>query len=293
VAAFGLGLLAKQTVVTLPFLLVLLDLWPLGRLGRPGGRTAAAGRLLAEKAPLFLLSGAAVAVSWRVQQSWGAMDPLAGVGFANRAANALVAYATYLGRAVWPSGLAILYPHPGRVDPAAVAGAALLLAALTAVAFLGLRRRPWLALGWCWYLGTALPVIGLVQIGVQASADRYTYLPLVGVAIALAWSASALAAARPALRPAVLAASLAAVATLAAAGRAQTLTWRDDVTVFGRAVAVTRGNWLAEMNLGAAYGARGEYAAALEHFEAALRIRPDYPAAAENARRARAALAGR
>jgi tetratricopeptide (TPR) repeat protein len=289
VACCALGLMAKATVVTLPFAL-LLDVWPLGRFGRPGRPTPTALRLVAEKLPLFAISAIGSAVTLLAQQGWGAMAPLAGVGFADRAANALVAYTTYLGRALWPRELAILYPHAGSVPAAAAAAAALGLLALSAVALAGWRRRPWLAVGWLWYLGTLVPMIGFVQVGVQAAADRYTYLPLIGISVALAWAGAEELARLPGMRVPGALAALAAVAAFACAGRAQTLTWRDDLTVFGRAVAVTRGNWLAEMNLGAAYGNRGEYRLALEHFEAALRIRPDYPTAAENVRRAREAL---
>jgi tetratricopeptide (TPR) repeat protein len=292
-AALALGLMAKPTLVTLPFVLLLLDWWPLGRLRPRRDGSSRSARLVAEKIPLFLLAAASAALTWRAQASWGAMDYLGDLSLAERCANALVSYVAYLGTAVWPAGLAVYYPHPGHALGAArPVAAALLLLALSALALAGARRRPWLAAGWLWYLGTLVPMIGLVQVGAQARADRYTYLPLIGVALAAAWSLADVAGRRPRLRTAAAVLALAALCALAAASRAQTALWRDDRTLFGHAAAVTRGNWLAEMNLGAAFGAQGEHAAALEHFEAALRIRPDYPLAAENARRAREALAG-
>lgn len=292
VAALGAcAMMSKPTAVTLPVALLLLDWWPLGRLRAAAGAGPSRVRaLVVEKSPLLVFAAAAAALTWRAQLLAGAMDPLAHVGLADRAANAAVAAVAYLQRLAWPSGLAILYPHevPG---PATALGAAAALGALSLLVLALRRRLPWLAAGWAWYLVTLLPAAGLVQVGVQGAADRYTHLPSIGVAIALSWSAARAASRRRLVVP-VAAAAVAALALLGAATRAQLAHWRDDVAVFTRAVDVTRGNWLAELNLGAALGARGDHAGALERFEEALRIRPGYPLAMENARRARAALGG-
>jgi len=286
-ALFACGLMAKPSVVTLPLALLVLDWWPLGRLR---GRTA--GRLLLEKVPFFLLAGASAVVTVVVQQSWGAMGHVAGLTPALRLANALVACLAYLRRLVWPTGLAILYPHPGAgIGLAAPLAALAVLAAVTALAVLWRGRRPWLLAAWLWFLATILPMAGIVQVGVQATADRYTYLTQLLLAVAAAWALGELAARRPAARALAIGAASCAVLALAVAGHLQAGYWVDDVAVFGRAVAVTRGNWLAHVNLGAAYGARGDHAAAREQFLEALRIRPDYPMARENLRLAEEALA--
>lgn len=285
-ALFALGLAAKPVVVTLPLALLILDAWPLGR-----HRAVSWTRLALEKVPFLVLAAASALVTWRVQAAAGALDPLAGLSLADRAANALAGYAVYLRHAFWPEGLAVLYPHAGAAADlrGPLAGLVLLLA-VTALAFRWRRRWPWLAAGWSWYLVVLLPMIGIVQVGVQASADRYTYLPLIGIGLVVSWGAAGVAARSARVRSAVVAVALAAVAALSCAARVQTATWRDDVALFGRAVAVTRGNWLAHLNLGAALGARGEHERALEQFRAALRIRPDYPMARENERRALEAL---
>lgn len=295
-ALFALGLMAKPSVVTFPFALLLLDAWPLGRLGWLGAATVGEtparpsrgrfARCLLEKVPLLLLTAASGVLTYRAQASWGAMDYLRGLTLADRLGNAFNSYLDYLGKTLWPQGLAIYYPHPGQILFAGkVAAALLFLAVASALAVACGRRRPWLATGWFWYLGTMIPMIGLVQVGAQSSADRYTYLPHLGVAVLASWEAAAAVSRRPRFRPGVVLLSLVAVVALATVSRVQTTYWKDDVAVFGHAVAVTRENWLAQLNLGAAWGMRGEHRKAREHFAAALRIRPDYPMARENLRK--------
>jgi tetratricopeptide (TPR) repeat protein len=283
---FALGLLAKPMLVTLPLVLLLLDFWPLGRLAVrwrgapvPGGGAGSIRAALLEKAPLFALSAAASAVTLVAQREGGAIFPLLTLPVATRVGNAALAYVRYLGQAAWPAGLSIFYPHPGDslrwgAAAAALAGLAVLSAGALALA----RRRPWLAVGWLWYLGTLVPVIGLVQVGNQALADRYTYLPLVGVFLAAAWSG------REATRrwaPARAAAPWVAGAGLLALGAAAAVQaghWRDTLSVFSHAVRVTPGiNWLAEANLGYEYERRGDHAEALAHFTRAVRRQPGIP----------------
>jgi tetratricopeptide (TPR) repeat protein len=278
----GLGLLSKQMTVTLPLVLLLLDWWPLGRFAAgpqgaalPAGRTPA--RLVAEKIPLFALAGAAGAVTLLVQRGSGAVKGLDLIPLAPRAFNALVAYVRYLGKTLWPFELAALYPHPGpalRLD--AVFGALAVLLALSAAAVDLRHRRPWLAFGWAWYLCTLLPVIGIVQVGWQSMADRYTYLPLIGIFVALCWEAAARTGSGPARRAAV-AASLLLLAGLGALSRRQSATWHDSVSVFEQAVGATRDNLLAEYYLGKAQRLAGNPAEAIRHLREAIRINPRYP----------------
>jgi tetratricopeptide (TPR) repeat protein len=178
---------------------------------------------------------------------------------------------------VWPSGLAVFYPHPGGGLPAwQVAGSAALLALLSALGLRWARTRPYLAVGWLWYLGTLVPVIGLVQVGLQAHADRYMYLPLVGLAIAVAWGAADLALLRRGARQLLAAAGAAAVAGLAFTAWQQVKTWRDGVTLFERAIAVTEDNFIAHRNLADELLQRDRFAEAEPHYREALRIRPGW-----------------
>lgn len=262
--ALALGLLAKPMVVTLPFTLLLLDWWPLGR----WACARAAWPLVREKLPLFALVAASAVVTWTVQQAGGAVTTT--LPLATRLGNALVVWVAYLGKALWPVGLSPIYPHPGARPSLAVLAAALLLAAITALAVVQRRRRPHLLVGWLWYLGTLVPVIGLVQVGATAMADRYTYVPLLGIFVALAWSLPA----RPEPRL-VGAAAVVVLALLGVRARDQAAVWRDSTTLFTHALAVDERNPLAHVNLGVELGARGELDRATAHLERALALRPD------------------
>ena len=262
VAAFlALGLMAKPMLVTLPFVLLLLDYWPLRR------------RALLEKLPLFALSAASSIVTYRVQSAAGAVQGGDVYPLSIRALNALLSYLTYLRQAFWPSDLAVFYPHPGADLPRAAAlGAGLLIAAVTAVAVATRRRHPYLLVGWLWFLGTLVPVIGLVQLGTQSHADRYLYLPLIGLSMAVAWTVHDLGAARwPRAPPALGAAALAALALVSVR---QLAYWRDSAVLFARALQVTRENAVGHLNLGLELADRREYAEAERHLEEAIRIHP-------------------
>jgi len=259
----GLGLMAKPMVVTLPFSLLLLDVWPLERISL-GWK-----RLVAEKLPLLALSAAASLVTLRYQQT--SLAPLDLVPWSLRLANAAVSYATYLGKLLLPRNLAVFYPIPLAIPIWQVAGAAALLAALTALAVWKARRAPWLLVGWLWFLGTLVPVIGLVQVGRQAMADRYTYIPSIGLFMAIVWGIAGLARER---RMILAVASAAVIALLAVGTWTQTGYWRDSVTLYRHALAVTRGNYVAHVGLAKALVAKRDWEGAEEQYRAALALRP-------------------
>jgi tetratricopeptide (TPR) repeat protein len=262
-AGLALGLLAKPMLVTLPAALVLLDHWPLGRL-----RSARdLWPRVREKLPLLAIVAAASVATLVVQRRGGAVGSLDVYPLATRLGNAAVSYVAYLRAAAWPVDLAVLYPHPRTVSGGAVAASAALLALVTA-AVLAARRRPYLLVGWLWYLGTLVPVIGLVQVGDVARADRYTYVPLIGVAVAVAWSL-------PAWPRLVAAAAAVVLAALALRTRDQIAVWRDSVALFSHALAVEERNPVAHGNLGYALAVRGETDRAIHHLERAVALRPD------------------
>jgi tetratricopeptide (TPR) repeat protein len=272
--------------VTLPLALLLLDYWPLRRLA-PEGATAPwpidrarLKRAVLEKLPLLVLVAAASAITFSVQRQTGAMDYADQLAFDQRFGNAVVSYAIYLAQSVWPSDLAFFYPYPEDGLPIwQVAGSAALLVLLSALALRWAHSRPYLAVGWLWYLGTLVPMIGLVQVGLQAHADRYMYLPLVGLSIAAAWGAADLASLRRGARQILAVAGVAAVAGLGFAAWQQVKTWRDPMTLFEQAIAVTEDNFVAHGNLAAELFLRGRTDEAEFHYREALRIRPGEPEA--------------
>jgi tetratricopeptide (TPR) repeat protein len=247
-AFFALGLMSKPMLVTLPCVLLLLDFWPLGR----WGASSASGRwlLVAEKIPFFVLSAAASAATIHAQGNGGAVGTMEDFPLPVRLANAAITYCRYLGKCFLPTKLAVFYPFFGEQPPLiATLGAAVLLLAITAVAAAFARRRPYLPVGWLWFVGTLVPAIGLVQVGGQSMADRYTYLPLIGVFIIVAWGAGDAATSWPSARPVLSLAAGAALASLAVLTCVQLGYWRDGATLFRHAAAVTKDNWVAHANL--------------------------------------------
>jgi tetratricopeptide (TPR) repeat protein len=274
-----LSLLAKPMGVTLPFVLLLLDYWPLSRLGASDGRARPDPRRLrraiVEKLPMLLVVVAVAAVTYFVQLEAGAMSREPMLPFRFRLMNAVDAYATYLARSFWPANLAVFYPHPLRTLSGLRTGAlALGLAAVTAAAVRTAAARPYLIVGWLWYLGTLVPVIGLVQVGMQSRADRYMYLPLVGLSIAVAWGAADVFAARRRGRRLLAVAAGLALVALAVASARQVSHWRDTTSLFARAIAVTEGNFLAHQSLANAHLAAGRLEQAKRHYAEALRLKP-------------------
>jgi Flp pilus assembly protein TadD len=264
-----LALMAKPMPVTFPFVLLLLDWWPLGRWRRAGGVLPA----VAEKLPLLALAAGSAALTVAAQgagavTSFGVLPPTLRLG------NAILSYAVYLGRMCWPFSLSVFYPHPLAGLPwTGAAAAGLLLAVVTAAAVVLRRNHPWLPVGWFFFLGTLVPVIGLVQAGLQGMADRYTYLPLTGIFLAVLREAGRVAG-HPRLRHPALAALLLTSAALAGATRLQAGYWRDDRTLFGHALAVNPANWLAHNNLGMLLAAENRREEALGHFRASVALRP-------------------
>jgi tetratricopeptide (TPR) repeat protein len=289
VAVFlALGLMCKPMLVTLPFVLLLLDWWPLGRMSQEGPPGSRQWRLsmpmvflrIREKLPLLALSAMSCIVTWMAQGKGKAVSSLEVVPLGFRVSNALVSYVAYLRKAIWPASLAMFYPHPSSLHadfPAwEVAGAVLFLGA---VSFLVLRegeRRPYLAAGWLWYLGTLVPVIGLVQVGTAALADRYTYVPLIGVFIAAAWGVAEMLSGWRWRRLALCLSGGAIVASLSWAAWIQAGYWRDNITLYSRAAAVTEKNWMAMTSLGAAYEVAGKPQEAIHYYREVLRIKPEY-----------------
>ena len=327
--ALAVGLTAKPMLVTLPCVLLLLDVWPLNRWG--GASWRGRWRLVAEKVPFVALAAVSCVLTIRAQRGGGAVKALDDYSALERVANALIAYGQYLGKLFWPTRLAVLYPNFGDQPPVAqtlLAGGVLL--AVSAVAVLALRRgKEWFAVGWLWFLGTLVPVIGFVQVGGQTMADRYSYIPSVGLFVLVVWAVTDATERLP--RRATIRGFAAAGAILVCGvltSRQLTL-WRNSVTLFRHTLAVTEDNWMAHYNLSLAYGkspsttaeAREEFrqmvaiiaAFAERHnrhgeelmqtpghlleavaaFEKALRIKGDYAAAHRNRGRALAQLPGR
>lgn len=321
---FALGLMSKPMLVTLPLVLIVLDYWPLRRCRVTGDRDRGAadsrhpapdtrplGSLVLEKAPLAVMSAVSCCVTLWAQGSGGAVGDLTSYPLTMRLANAAAACAAYLGKMLWPARLSAFYPHPADSLPVwQVVGSGLLLAVITTLAVRLRARRPYVLAGWLWYLITLLPVIGIVQVGSQAMADRYTYIPLIGIFIALTWGVAELSA-RPVLRMVVPAAGVAVVAALAALSWLQIGYWRNSVALFSHGIAITPNspvpyhnlacameadgnidaaiplyrkasamvprNAVIRSKLGSALMARGRLKEALEHLDAAAQLKPRNP----------------
>ncbi len=223
------------------------------------------------------LAAAASWITFLVQKHSGAVVEIGALPIGSRVANALLSTWRYIGKTFWPEPLAVFYPYDRAFHPAAVAAAALGLALVTGLALRSARARPYLAVGWLWFLGMLLPAIGLVQVGRQAYADRYTYLPSIGLAIALVWGAAELGRASRAVGAALVVAAVCALAGLSVATARQVALWKDTRTLFTHALAVTRDNWMAQHFLGGAALESGDASGAVTHYAEALRLAPDFP----------------
>jgi len=284
-AGLVLGLMSKPMVVSLPFVLVLLDVWPLRRLqagaeAPPASRRAPArplAGLFAEKWLLFALAAIAAVVTYAVQHQAGAVASTELAPLPARICNALLSYARYIGKLFWPGSLAVIYPLARRANYAGALAAGLGLVAFTVLALRQSRARPWLIVGWLWYLVMLLPVIGLVQVGRQAYADRYTYLPTIGLLVALVWGASEWVERARLSRAVAGTVAAIALAALAVATARQVAVWRDTRTLFTHALSVTRDNAMAHAFFGSALLVSLDAPSALPQLEEALRLDPDFP----------------
>ncbi|MDQ6655077.1 MAG: tetratricopeptide repeat protein [Verrucomicrobiota bacterium] len=273
--AFLCANMAKPMAVSLPVVLLLLDIWPLRRFPERLVSRATL-RLILEKVPLLLMAGAVAFLAVIDQQQQGAMGDDVLYPLPVRLGNAAVSYCAYLGQTFLPVKLAILYPHPGTaLHWAAAAASAIFLLVITVGCVLQLKRRPWLFVGWMWFVVVLLPVSGIVQIGEMSRADRYTYISLVGIFLLCAQQARewlTRRAQQPALRAVAAAVIVAVVLAFAAVAWVQTSTWRNGITVFRHALSVTQSNYIAEANLGNALFAAGDRQAGVEHYNEALRL---------------------
>jgi len=322
-ASFVLGLLSKPMLVTLPFVLLLLDYWPLGRIGRlsvanprkivdvlndESSNVGQASRLpsavggdadptkgkclprkdhqfratsrnrsnvILEKIPLFVLSVASSVTTFFVQQKGGAVGSMEVFPLGTRVANALVSYVRYIEKMIWPRNLSVFYPYPDTLPAWQAAGAALLLICGSILVIRAARRRPYLAVGWLWYLGTLIPVIGLVKIGLQAMADRYTYVPLIGLFIMVAMGVPDILPKWPSRRVVLALLAGLLISILMLVTRSQIQHWRNSISLYEHALNVTPGNSLAHTNLGVALANQGKHQQAIFHYTEALRIQPN------------------
>lgn len=272
----ALGLAAKPMLVTTPGLLLLLDYWPLKRFQHADARGKR--RLLFEKIPLLVLSAASSIVTFIAQRRGGAvLSSMQGrFSLGNRIGNAAISCVLYVDKTFRPTNLAVFYPFPPHRSPWAIAGAVVLLAAITLLAVLQRRRGPYILVGWFWFLIALMPVIGLIQVGGQAMADRYTYLPSIGLVMAICWVGADIFRRYPASRGFLIFAAVASPLVLAGVTFRQIGYWRDGVALFTHTTAVTHNNWVAESGLGIALGREGRLDEAEAHFRQALRIKPGY-----------------
>jgi Flp pilus assembly protein TadD len=268
--------MSKPMLVTLPFVLLLLDFWPLNRfqIGQPG-----CSRLVFEKIPLFLISAFSCVVTYMVQKSGGAVVSLTIFPFLLRVENAIVSYVVYIGKMFWPVCLAVYYPHPASLPWWQVAGACLLLLIVTLLAVSTAKRYPWFATGWLWYMGTLVPVIGIVQVGTQALADRYTYVPLIGLFIIIAWGVPELASRLSCKKKSLTTIAAILISILTANTWLQAQHWKSSVTLFEHALHATSNSHIMHNNLGLTLAKQGKTAEAVVHYVEALRINPKYAAA--------------
>lgn len=293
---FGFGLMSKPMVVTLPFVLLLIDFWPLNRfqLPRPGAvappnaegvplPNAAAAKttrlvagLILEKLPFFALTLMSCVVTYLIQKRSGAVLSLDSEPFYYRIANALVAYTRYICKSVWPSDLTIIYPLPHHWPVSLVSFAVLLLATCSGLFVLLAKRHPYLIMGWCWYLGTLFPTIGIVQVGSQAWADRYMYIPSIGLFILITWGWNDLLSSLPQRRKITALGGSLALASCLVCTSIQLKYWQDSITLFEHAIEITADNYVAYTNLGAAFNDIGQTDKALNLLVKAVQLAPNY-----------------
>jgi Flp pilus assembly protein TadD len=290
---FALGLMAKPMLVTLPFVLLLLDYWPLNRFqsrreygsgdnktdksSEPSSEKLQPLRLIGEKLPMFILSGISCVVTLWAQEKAGALSGLEIVPVKWRIANAILSSVYYMGKMIWPRGLAVFYPHPEDSLPiwqAVLAGFFLLMVSIVVIRMAA--RYKYGVVGWLWYLGTLVPVIGLVQVGEQAMADRYTYVPLIGLFIIIAWGLADLGKESRRRRNLLIVSVISLLLVLALCSWQQARLWKNSVGLFEHTLEVTTDNYVAHYTLGNALALQGNLVGAMVHYNEALRIKPNH-----------------
>ncbi len=289
---YALGLMSKPMIVTLPFAMLLLDYWPLRRFSTAqdvGAERTDGGspierrftvlplrRLLYEKLPLIFLAVLASLLVFEAERNMGALSSFAALPLADRIANALVSYVLYLWKMIRPSGLAFFYPHPMTTPLWKSIASFFTLAAITVLVLTGRKRRPYLLTGWFWYLGTLLPVIGLIQVGLHGMADRYVYIPIIGLALMIAWGFPDMAGPFRVRRLFVAISAVLVLATFSGTTWFQLGTWRDSKSLFRHALRVTENNFMAHNNLGLTYFSEGRLNEAIREYRTALTIHPNH-----------------
>jgi len=290
VLAFSLGLLAKPMVVTLPFVLLLLDFWPLGRFQQHQHKFPrtdlpqscrpkySAPRLVAEKIPLFILSAVVSAITYIAVQRGGVVSALESIPINYRVANAVISYATYIEKMIWPSRLAVFYPHlAGSFSIFRLVVSAAILALISIYCIYAFNRRKYLIVGWLLFLGTLVPVIGLVQAGAQARADRYMYVPMLGLLIILAWGIADLAAKWHYKKPVLLITTILALLAVTISTRLQLRHWQNSFTLFEHTLSVTSDNYVMHNNYANLLRRLGKIDQAIDHYTKGLQLRNDLP----------------
>jgi protein O-mannosyl-transferase len=272
---FALGLMSKPVLVTLPFAVLLLDWWPLKRV--PLG-----ARLLVEKIPFVALAGVSCGITILAHRALGSIDALSKLPWDTRLANALVSYVRYLGKTLWPSRLSVFYPYPAAWPLWEVAACVVLLLLITGVVLVTVRSRPWLFVGWFWFLGVLVPFIGLVQAGAQAMADRFMYVPILGTLMGMIWGLHGLVRGRRGQQAASLVAALTAIIACLAVTRQQLTYWKNSETLFQHALEVTEDNFIAHNNLGTALDKQGQVDKAIDQYQETLRLQPEFAEAHNN-----------
>jgi Flp pilus assembly protein TadD len=280
---FTLGLMTKPMLVTLPFVLLLLDYWPQGRLRfmrsdqRKNAKQAKGTiRLLLEKTPLFLLTTVSSIVTFVVQKQGKNVASFEAVPFLTRVANAIVAYVEYIEKMFWPSNMAVLYPYPSSVSIWKMALSCTILITISFVVLRFAKKRPYLIIGWLWYLGTLVPVIGLVQVGNQYMADRYSYIPYIGLFIMIAWGVPELLKQWRYKKIAIAITTTIILAILSTVTSLHVRHWKNSITLFNHTLRVTANNFLPHNNLGTALADQGRIDEAIDHWLEAIRIKSDY-----------------
>jgi protein O-mannosyl-transferase len=270
---FALGLMSKPMLVTLPFVLLLMDFWPLRRF--QGGALIAGRRLILEKIPLIALSAVISVITIYAQGHSGALKSFGDIGLSERMVNAVVSYGGYVAKMLWPLNLACFYPYPASFPISIVLLSVTFLGAACFFSFRYIRTAPYLAMGWFWYLITLLPVSGIIQVGGQAMADRYTYIPLIGLFIVIAWGIPDLLKGNPFYRYFIPVAAGATLLLLVMLTFKQTGVWKNGVVLFEHTIAVTEGNYVAHNNLGIYLLGLKRFGEAASHFDRVVEIKPD------------------